>query len=93
VTLRSNHQYAIVNDSEDDILVTIVAKLADTRGNNATESRVNLQVSANGSERAAVQAFFVANYDSPGTVTLIASTFITGGASASALNQCDFEVN
>ena len=92
VTLRSSHQYSIINDGDNDVTITIVARLSDSRGNQNSETRNNVVVPAKGSESNSLQVFLTAAYSPSGTIHVTASTIITGGASASSQGNCSFQV-
>jgi hypothetical protein len=91
-TFASTHSYSIVNDSDQDILVSVQAEVRDSDGNNASDGRFNELVPAHSSASGNLSLFLTAAYASPGVVSVTASTNVFGGASATGVGFCSFAV-
>lgn len=91
-TISSLHTYQVINDSDEDVYVDVVAELIDDRGNHNRATRSNLLVSAHSTEEEDLNPMLNVPYDAPGTVLVTATTTVTGAAESQTEAQCTFEV-
>jgi hypothetical protein len=92
VQLTSTHRYSINNQTDQDAMFTIVARLADSRGNENSQTDNNVTVAARSSHSDSLTVLLVAAYSPSGTVHVTATTTVSGAASDSARGQCSFQV-